>query len=92
MPKKKEPEMIPARKLPKYICVEKSHPGSRVCLVYITRRMANTVPEWVRERHMQLWFETQGEHRGHAFTYIAAKDELEAYTRFCRVWQGLPTE
>ena len=96
MPKKKEPEMIPARKLPRYIEVEKVERADFMFRIYISRQQVKKVPGWMQARFISFfdpptWGKNQ-HHKNHVYLAINAKDELEAYTRFCRLWRGLPTE
>lgn len=99
MNNKNQPKMIPARKLPRYIGVEK--PAWRynhdLYRIYITKRAYKTIPEWVRSRVISFFPVMNGEnhgpgHRNHVYTVLTGKDEPEVYLRFCRLWQGLPSE
>lgn len=62
-------------------------------IVYITRQQHSKLPDWVRERvtFYNPWDDEFTSKRW-VYTYITAKDELQAMMRFNQLWAGLPKE
>ena len=59
------------------------------CSVRITLNALRSLPAWVQD-HLH-WEYSMG-HPKHCALIIQAKDELEAFVRFEKLWVGLPKE
>jgi hypothetical protein len=66
--------------------VEKSNWDEEAYLVTVTKHQVDKLPTWVRNAGPR-WFGMQN-HR-HVSTHIQAKDELQAMTRFYKLWSAL---
>ena len=86
-------------KKPKIISIHKNHyawlsdPDEKdpkpSCSVRITLHALRSLPDWVRD-HLH-WEYVVGNNK-HCALQIQAKDELEAFMRFEKLWAGLPKE
>jgi hypothetical protein len=80
--------MAEKRKTPKIwvLGVEKSNWDENEYRVIVTKRQVDRLPTWVREAGPR-WF---GEANiRHVSTHIQAEDELQAMTRFYKLWSAL---
>lgn len=66
--------------------VEKSTWDENEYLVTVTKRQVDKLPTWVREAGPR-WFGRSNPR--HVNTHIQAKDELQAMTRFYKLWAAL---
>jgi hypothetical protein len=66
--------------------IEKSNWDEEAYLVTVTKRQVDKLPVWVREAGPR-WFEAINPK--HVSIHIQAKDELQAMTRFYKLWSAL---
>jgi len=66
--------------------VEQSTWDDGTYAVTVTKRQVDKLPAWVRSAGPR-WFGMQNQR--HLYTHIQAKDELEAMSRFYKLWAAL---
>lgn len=57
--------------------------------VVITTKQLHKLPKWVRHQHVHWEYHTDDNR--HCDVVIQAKDEIEAYMRFKKLWAALST-